>query len=168
MLIDCVLACFAKNNTLLLSCVDLAKQIIHSCMTARSCFSCLINASYMEAYTCSYMLLNASYTCPIYYQMMIPVWEQGYLSLWMCVIPPPCFGKVVLCWLSSFVCQPFFALSCPQPDGFLPALLALWCLPRYSQQCRKPGTSFLRPSQDVCIAWKFSICQLCFLTGLIR
>lgn len=85
----------------------------------------------------------------------------------MCVIPPPCFGKLVLCWLRSFLCQLFFALSCPRPGGFLPALRALWCLPRYSWWCRKPETSFLRPSQDMCIAWKFSICQLYFLTGLI-
>lgn len=162
---------FAKNNTLLLACIDLAKQIIHccfSCMAAPSCFSCLVNACYMEAYTCSYMLLNASYTCHIYYQMMILVWERGDLSPWTPVILPPCFGKALLCWLSSFLCQPFFALSCPQPGGFLPALRALWCLPRYCWRYRKPGASFSRPSQDACIAWKFSRCQLCFLTSLIQ
>lgn len=68
----------------------------------------------------------------------------------MPVIPPACFGKALLCWLSSFLCQPSFALSCPRPGGFLPALRALWSLPRYARRYRKPGTSFLRPSQDVC------------------
>lgn len=116
----------------------------------------------MDTYTCSYMLLNASYTCYIYYQM---IGEWGDLSSWTCMIPPPCFGKH--CCVGTALCQPFFALSCPQTGGFLPHCHALWCLPRYHCRYRKPGTSFLRPSQDACIAWEFSRCQLCFLMILI-
>lgn len=137
---------------------NLAKQIIHcccfSCMAACSWFQGLVNDSYMNVY-----MLYAP-KCFLYLLNILPDDCRVRSKLVDVFDSPSLFWEALLCWHSSL---PAFALSCPQTGGFLPPWPALWCLPRYHCRYRKPGTSFLRPSQDVCIAWKFSRCQLCFL-----
>lgn len=111
---------FAKNY----SCVDLAKQIIHccfSCVAAHSCFSCLVNASCMEAYTCSYMLLNASYTCHVFSQMMILVWEQGDFKPMNACYSPCLFWEGVVVVLAQLFPLPAFLCLILSSARWLPA-----------------------------------------------